>query len=269
MRKHDAWKDFAPLNPEKYDSFRQFDYAGNSHRDQTLYLSMPKGKTNVPLLLFFHGGGMTADPREIPDRVYDGNFAVAEARYRLAFNSPAPAPIEDAAQAIAWCFAHAEEYSIDRRRIFVGGMSAGAYLAAISVMNPAYLGKYGLHYRDVAGLALISGQMSTHFRVKADLDRDNGPYNPLIDEYAPLAHLAADLPPILMVTGESGLDMPGRPEENAFTAASLRAIGHPFVRYYSLAGHTHTASMDSCDFLLMKFLYDVLAKLDRGNDTQG
>ena len=104
--------------------------------------------------------------------------------------------------------------------------------------------------------------MSTHFRVKADLGRDNGPYNPLIDEYAPLAHLSADLPPILLVTGESGLDMPGRPEENAFTAASLRAIGHPFVRYYSLAGHTHTASMDSCDFLLMTFLHDVLAKLD-------
>ena len=263
MRKHNAWQDFAPLNPEQYDSFRQFDYAGNSNQDQTLYLSVPKGKTNVPLLIFFHGGGMTNDPREIPDKVYDGNFAVAEVRYRLVGNAHVTAPIEDAALAIAWCFAHAQECSIDRNRIFVGGMSAGAYLAAIAVMNPDFLKKYGLHYRDIAGLALISGQMTTHFRIKADFGRDNGQYNPLFDEYAPLSYLAADLPPILLVTGESGLDIPVRPEENAFAAASLRAMQHPFIRYYSLAGHPHTAAMDSCDFLLMKFLNDVLAELNK------
>ena len=262
MRKRDAWNNFAPLNSDKYESALQFDYAGNLNCDQTLYLSVPKDKKNVPLLIFFHGGGMTADPREIPDKVYDGEFAVVEPRYRLADSAAAPAQIEDAAQAIAWCFAHAEEYSIDRTKIFVGGMSAGAYLAAIAVMNPVFLEKYKLHYRDIAGLALISGQMTTHFRIKSDLKRDNGQYNPLIDEYAPLSCLSADLPPILLVTGESGLDIPVRPEENAFAAASLKAMGHPFIRYYSLAGHTHTGSMDSCDFLLMKFLYDVLSNKD-------
>ncbi|MBO4633083.1 MAG: hypothetical protein J5858_14285, partial [Lentisphaeria bacterium] len=139
-----------------------------------------------------------------------------------------------------------------------GGMSAGAYLAAISVMNPVFLNKYGFHYKDVAGLALISGQMTTHFRVKADLGRNNGPYCPLIDEYAPLNFLAPDLPPILMITGGSGFDMPARPEENAFMAASLQAVGHPFVRCYALPEHSHVGSLESCDFLLMKFLHEVL-----------
>ena len=258
MRKK-TWDDFAPLNAELYAPFRQINYAGSSNPDQTLYLSVPKGKSNVPLLLFFHGGGMVENTREIPDQVYDGEIAVAEARYRLAQDSPALAQIEDAAQAVAWCFAHAKDFSIDWTRIFVGGMSAGAYLAAISVMNPVFLEKYGLHYHNIAGLALISGQMTTHFRIKADLGRGNGQYHPLIDEYAPLGNLAADLPPILLITGENGLDIPVRPEENAFMAASLRAIGHPFVRCYALPGHSHTGCMDSSGFLLMKFLCEVLS----------
>ena len=104
-------------------------------------------------------------------------------------------------------------------------------------MNTNFLKKYGLHYRNFAGLILISGQMTTHFNIKSDLGRDNGRYNPLFDEYAPLSHLAADLPPIIMVTGESGLDMPARPEENAFMAASLKAMGHNDISCYHLQGH--------------------------------
>ena len=256
-----SWDAFVPVNGEKYEPVRQFPYAGTADPDQTLYLSFPKGKKNVPLLIFFHGGGMTGGAREVPEMVFDGEFAVSEPRYRLSPAALAPAQIEDAAQAIAWCFAHADEFSIDRQRIFIGGMSAGAYLAAISVMNPVILKKYGLHYRQVAGLVLVSGQMTTHFRVKVDLGRDNGPYNPLIDEYAPLNFLAPDLPPILMVTGGSGCDMPARPEENAFMAASLRAIGHPFVQCYALPGHSHGGALESCGFLVMNFLHQVLEQL--------
>ena len=256
-----SWADFTPVNGEKYEPVRHLPYAGSADPDQTLYLSIPKGKRNVPLLIFFHGGGMTAGAREVPDGIFDGELAVAEPRYRLSPAACAPAQIEDAAQAVAWCFEHADEYSIDRRRIFVGGMSAGAYLAAVAVMNPVFLKKYGLHYRQVAGLALISGQMTTHFRIKADLGRNNGRFEPLIDEYAPLGNLAVDLPPILMVTGGSGCDMPARPEENAFMAATLKAMGHPAVYCYSLPGHTHAGALESCDFLLMKFLHEVMERL--------
>lgn len=255
-----SWDAFVPVNGEKYEPVRQIAYADSQDPDQTFYLSLPKGKRDVPLLIFFHGGGMTGGGREVPDGVFDGEFAVAEPRYRLSPAAKAPAQIEDAARCIAWCFAHADDFSIDRKKIFIGGMSAGAYLAAIAVMNPVFLKPYGLHYRQVAGLALISGQMTTHFRVKADLGRGNGPYNPLVDEYAPLRNLAPDLPPVLMVTGGSGYDIPARPEENAFMAASLRAIGHPFVRCYSLPDHTHGGAFKSCDFLLMKFLHEVMER---------
>ena len=254
-----SWSDFTVPNRTLYRPFRVFSYADTPDPDQTLYLTLPEKSGPAPLVIFFHGGGMTGGERECPDAVYDGTFAVAEPRYRFSPAAKAPAQIEDAARAVAWCFDHAEEFGFDRSRIFVGGMSAGAYLAAIAVMNPKFLAPYGLHYKDIAGLLLISGQMTTHFHIKADLGRDNGAYNPLVDEYAPLGNLAADLPPILMVTGESGLDIPVRPEENAFMAASLRAIGHKFVRCYHLPGHHHGAAFESSDFLVKTFINDVLA----------
>ena len=229
--------------------------AGSADPMQRLLVSVPRGGGPAPVLVFFHGGGLTENRRECPQAAYDGVFAVIEPRYRLSPNCKAPAYIEDAAAAIAWTFQNAEKWGLDRRRIFVGGMSAGAYLAAISVMDKRYLGRHGLDYHDIRGMALVSGQMCTHFLVKAESrGEDGGRYRPAFDEYAPLCHLASDLPPMLLVTGQSGLDIPGRPEENALMAASLSAMGHREVRHHALAGHNHGGAFASCGFLLMSFL---------------
>lgn len=258
-----SWEAFAAPDRELFEETQLIFYAGTDNPFQTLYLSVPKGKKDLPLIIFFHGGGMSHSIRETPAEIFNGEFAVAEPRYRLSQEAKAPAQIEDAASVIAWCFEHAAEYGIDRKKIFIGGMSAGAYLAAISVMDPSYLAPYGINYKEVAGLLLVSGQMTTHFKIKDDLGRNNGTYNPLIDEYAPIAHLAADLPPILMITGEPGLDMPARPEENAFMAASLKAIGHKNVRHHILQGHNHGSVFFSCDYLVKKFVTEILRNMEK------
>ena len=256
------WNEFALPDEKLFEPFSIINYAGSDDPYQTLYLTLPKEKKKRPLVIFVHGGGMTGGGRECPDAVFSGEYAVVEPRYRLSPAVKAPAHMEDAARAIAWCFEHAEEYGFDLERVFVGGMSAGAYLAAITVMNPAFLAPYGLSFRNFAGLLFISGQMTTHFRIKADLGRDNGAYNPLVDEYAPFSYMTTELPPILQVTGDPALDIPGRPEENAFFAASLRAMGHPFVRCFSLQGHGHVPAFRSCDHLVTLFLKDVLKEME-------
>ena len=253
-----SWADYKEADTGVFFPVKHINYAGTTLDEQSLYLTIPRDKKNLPLVIFFHGGGFTHSARECPRDLFNGDFAVAEVRYRLSQTKPAPAAMEDAAKAIAWCFGHAEEYGIDRKCIFAGGMSAGAYLAAITVLKPSFLAPYNLSAKDIAGLPLISGQMTTHFHVKHDLDRDNGRYKPLIDEYAPFSYFAADLPPILLVTGDSERDIPARPEENAFAAASLKAMGHKFVRFYSLQGHGHVECFCSCGQLLMRFLNDVL-----------
>ncbi len=242
---------------DRYEPVQVFAYS-NEHPQQVLYLRRPKGKKNIPLVLFFHGGGMTQDLRECPDCFYQGEYAVIEARYRLADVAKTPAQAEDAAKAIAYCLANADTMGIDRSKVFVGGMSAGAYLAAITVMAPRFLAQYGFSHNDIAGLILLSGQMTTHFRFKADMGDTRGQFAPDYGEYAPMAHLSKDLPPMLLVTGEPGFDILARPEENAFVAATLKALGHPFVRCYSLKGHNHGMVLDGGNELICQFIKAVL-----------
>ena len=251
----DQWNDFEIPHSNAYMTAEQCYVPGSDDPMQRLLISVPKNGGPAPALIFFHGGGLTDNLRECPQVAYDGNFAVIEPRYRLSPAVKAPAYIEDAAAVIAWTFENAEKWGMDRKRIFVGGMSAGAYLAAISVMDKKYLSRHGLDYHDIRGLALVSGQLSTHFLVKKELRGDGDErFRPIFDEYAPLCHLASDLPPMLLVTGQSGLDILGRPEENALMAASLSAMGHRDVRHYALAGHNHGGAFASCGFLLISFL---------------
>lgn len=253
------WNDFRIPNAAAYLSTRCADFGGRGWEEQSLYITTPRTTGSHPAAVWFHGGGLTAGCQEVPDSLYDGRLAVIEARYRLSPAYPAPAALEDAATAVAWVIIHAEEFGIDRTRILVGGMSSGAWLAAMVGMDGRWLARHGFNHRKLAGLFLISGQMTTHFRFKADMGYPQTQFEPVIDRYAPLGHLAADLPPILLVTGESGLDMPGRPEENAFMAASLKALGHPWVRCVQLAGCDHGGSLDGCGPVLAAFLDEVLA----------
>ena len=257
------WKEFRNEHPELYTQ-RIVRYG--DLEQQEIYLTLPKGKTRFPVVIWFHGGGMTGDFRECPSGFWNGEYGTAEVRYRTsgaAFKSTDS--LDDAAKSTAFLLDHIQEYGGDPQCVFLGGMSAGAYLAAMVGMAPELLKRYGCGRERISALLLVSGQMTTHFQLKQDLKYRQSAYEPVIDEYAPLGNLAADLPPVLMVTGESGLDMPARPEENAFLAASLKAIGHKHVRCYSLPGHHHGAALDSCDFLVMTFINEVLSKKESCN----
>lgn len=252
-----SWEIYGIPNQELFTQYRAVPYTKSSDPFQTLCLSVPKGAANPPLILFFHGGGLTSGGRTCPDAPYCGKYAVAEIRYRLSPDTLPPGQMEDAAAAIAFLYEHAETYGYDRSRLIVSGQSAGAYLAALTVWDPHYLAQYNLSKREIAALFLISGQLTTHFRVKADLGRDRGRYVPQVDEFAPLTYLSADLPPLLLITGDPRYEIPGRVEENALAAASLKALGHTNVRHFSLGGFAHTPVLYACDHLIRIFLEEL------------
>lgn len=258
---HGTWDPFDPPDQKLYQTFPPIFYLETDDPLQSLYLSVPRRWTPKAAILWFHGGGLTADGREVPTRFYEGgNFIVAEARYRLSPEHPAPAPLNDAAAALKWFIDHVAEYGGSPERIFVGGMSAGSYLAAIITMNPAFAEKFAYRTFRAAGLLLISGQMTTHFQVKADLGYPGEQFVPVIDALAPMRYCSKHLPPMLLVTGESPLEMPARTEENAFMAASCRALGHPKCEHYILGGHDHGSCVDSCDHLALRFIDEALAR---------
>ena len=116
-----TWSDFKQADDTIFHPFRKIFYAGTENEYQTLYLSIPKKEGKKPLVIFFHGGGMTGGGRECPGDLFNGEYVIAEPRYRLSPAVHAPAHMEDAASAVQWCFAHAEELNIDKKKIFVGG----------------------------------------------------------------------------------------------------------------------------------------------------
>lgn len=91
---------------------------------------------NSPCLVYYHGGGfvLPAAPchyslaREYALRA---RCRVLFVNYRLAPKHPFPAAVEDCCAAYRWVLERAGELSIDKRRVAVGGDSAGGELAAV------------------------------------------------------------------------------------------------------------------------------------------
>ncbi len=122
------------LVPLKGLGKRRFSVKAGGH-SLPLTLLMPRGASNMPCLLYFHGGGFgyAAAPhhRYMAVRYALGaGCCVALPDYRLLPLHPYPAAQEDALAACLWLKEHAEELSIDAGRIALGGDSAGGALAA-------------------------------------------------------------------------------------------------------------------------------------------
>jgi hypothetical protein len=62
---------------------------------------------------------------------------------------------------------------------------------------------------------------------------------PIIDELAPLYHVRADAPPLLLITGDRELELLGRYEENAYMMRMMKVAGHKDTRIYELDGYGH------------------------------
>jgi acetyl esterase len=86
-------------------------------------------------IVWLHGGGFVMGDLDTEHpaaaRVADGaGVVVVSVGYRLAPEHRFPAALDDASAVLAWTAEHAADLAIDPERIAVGGMSAGAGLAA-------------------------------------------------------------------------------------------------------------------------------------------
>jgi acetyl esterase/lipase len=91
------------------------------------------------VLLHIHGGGFVSGSPEMTDLIHEIlskelNLAFVSVDYRLAPEHPYPAGPDDCEAAALWLLEHAER-EFGSRRLLIGGESAGAHLAACTLLR--------------------------------------------------------------------------------------------------------------------------------------
>jgi len=119
---------------------------------------LPKGKKDFATLVWFHGGGLKNWDKGSRKSGDSGStallatsfavigiavigiavigIAVIVPNYRLSLKATFPAYIQDAAAAVVWVRQQMPKYGADSNKVFVGGHSAGDYLALMLAMKP-------------------------------------------------------------------------------------------------------------------------------------
>lgn len=247
---------FVSVAQDTYKTLSNISYYTEESRSRDSYINercvldvyYPEQVNDFPTVIWFHGGGLTGGQKELPDALKNKGIAVVGVNYRLAPRAKAPAYIEDAAAAVAWVFTHIEQYGGDASRIFVSGHSAGGYLAMMIGLDKQYLAAHDIDANRLAGLIPLSGQAITHFTIRGENNIDEK--QPVVDEYAPLYHVRADAPPMLLITGDRELEMLGRYEENAYLARMMKVAGHQHTRLLELQGYGHDMAYPAFPLLL-------------------
>ncbi|MDO5567080.1 MAG: alpha/beta hydrolase, partial [Planctomycetia bacterium] len=209
-----------------------------------LDLMYPTEKKGFATIVWFHGGGLVNGSKGMPpfkslDAFNEGRLALVGCGYRLSPKVPYPVFLEDAAAAVAWVMKNIDRYGGDPSLVFVSGSSAGGWLTGMLGLDKRWLAAHGIDHHDLAGLLPYTGQMTSHFNVKKMLNVRGERYLPVIDENAPLAYLAKDVPPVFLFVGSRKTEIPGRTEENELMYASLKALGHPLVDFMEVPGIGH------------------------------
>jgi acetyl esterase/lipase len=210
----------------------------------------PIGKSNAPVIVWFHGGGLTGGTKEIPKDLLDYGYLIVSIEYRLSPKVKAPGYIEDAAAGTAWVFNNIASYEGNVKQIFLSGHSAGGYLDLMIGLENKWLAKYNINTNAIAGLIPLSPQVITHYTIR---DENNvSKYQPLIDTYAPVYHIKKDTPPIVLITGDREKELLGRYEENAYFFRMMKLIENPRVKLFELEGFDHGEMVKPGIPLLMK-----------------
>lgn len=195
---------------------------GSDYGDVSVRIYRSSAATEVPAIVFFHGGGHVFGSLNTHDTAarflaHATGSTVVSVDYRMGPEYPFPAATEDAYQATLWVSAKAAELGIDPTRLAVCGDSAGANLAAVVALmarskgEPAlsaqvlvypvidYLGSTPSHARYAQGYGVLEAGTVTWFRDRYLPDPT------LHDDWRACPRNAAShsgLPPALIITAE-------------------------------------------------------------------
>jgi arylformamidase len=138
-------------------------YIENGHKRHVLDVYTPENSAgkSLPVMFWIHGGGWQAgDKSDValkPKVLTERGFVFVSANYRLLPEVSMDELMGDAAKALGWVHRNISRYAGDPTRIFVGGHSAGAQVAALICVDDRYLKKEGMSFQVIKGCVPVDG----------------------------------------------------------------------------------------------------------------
>jgi acetyl esterase/lipase len=138
-------------------------YVENGHKRHVLDIYTPEGPAgkSLPVMFWIHGGGWQAgDKSDValkPKALTERGFVFVSTNYRLLPEVEMGELIDDVAGSLGWVHRNIAKYGGDPTRIFVGGHSAGAQLAALICIDDRYLKKEGVSFDVLKGCVPVDG----------------------------------------------------------------------------------------------------------------
>ena len=196
-------------------------------------------RTDVPVVMWFHGGGWVLGSVVEHDPVCtflaaEVGCVVVSVDYRLAPEHPAPVPVQDCVDATTWVGVNGDVLRADTSRMAVAGDSAGGNLAAVVAQVLRDHGDTRLRYQALVYPATdltmsspsIAERPNAALLTKASMDAYRDHYAPpgrdLRDPMlSPLFGRLDGLPPALVQTA----DLDPLRDDGTRYAEALRAAG--------------------------------------------
>ena len=128
-------------SPEPVGGVMQASFTGRDQNNITLQVYTPMGNGTFPVLVYYHGGGwvvgsvLAGNPYDASCRALCNmaHCVVVEVDYRLAPESPFPAAVNDAYDALRFVQMHPDTFR-GNGKVAVGGESAGGNLAVAAAL---------------------------------------------------------------------------------------------------------------------------------------
>ncbi|MCX6449213.1 MAG: alpha/beta hydrolase [Actinobacteria bacterium] len=120
--------------------------------DLPIRIYRPSDKSDLPVLVFFHGGGWVLNFLDIYEPALrkvakNGEFVIIAVQYQKAPEHPFPIPFEDCYATLEWVVNNSAELGINPTQIGVGGDSAGGNLASAVALKARDTGLINLAFQ--------------------------------------------------------------------------------------------------------------------------
>ena len=140
-------------------------YVSDGHQRQVLDVYTQHDavgdKAARPVMFWIHGGGWQAgDKSDVglkPKTLTDRGFVFVSINYRLLPDVTMDVLTRDVAKAMRWVHQNIAKYGGDSRKIYVGGHSAGAQLAALICTDHRWLEEAGVPFGSLRGCVPVDG----------------------------------------------------------------------------------------------------------------